>query len=101
MEVGLVVSDQPNLIKNSLLSSSLIENIASIKNMFESCEDIEYKHMGISNVEGCLIYHPGMVDLQLLTEIESHVVTINEHHTVRTKQTTQNVIKKNFLPVSV
>ncbi|MFP5106128.1 spore germination protein [Neobacillus sp. C211] len=96
-----MVSGQPNLIKNSLLSSSLIENIASIKNMFESCEDIEYKHMDISNVEGCLIYHPGMVDLQLLTEIESHVVTINEHHTVRTKQTNQNFIKKNFLFINV
>lgn len=91
-------TEQPNLNKYNLLSSSLKENIAIIKSLFESCEDIEYKHIDISNVEGCLIYHPGMVSLQLLNEIESHIVTINDHQTVRTKQTTQNVIKKYFSP---
>lgn len=96
-----MVNGQPNLSEYGLLSSSLNENIDSIKSLFESCEDIEYKHLDISNVEGCLIYHPGMVNLQLLTEIETHVVTINDHHTVRTKQTTQNVIKTYFSPFSV
>ncbi|PEQ94025.1 hypothetical protein CN481_10350 [Bacillus sp. AFS006103] len=98
MEVEFVKSVESNFNQDSLLSSSLNENIARIKSLFASCEDIEFKHVDISDVDGCLIYHPGMVNLPVLNQIENIVVTINDHHTVRTKQTTQNVMKKHFSP---
>lgn len=101
MEVEFLASEQLHINENQFLSSSLIENMASIRSLFDSCEDMEYKHIDISNVEGCLIYHPGMINLVLLNDIESHILAINDHQTVRTKQATQNFIKKYFSPFSV
>ena len=102
MEVEFVESEQLLINSNNcLLSSSLEENMAAIRSLFDSCEDMEYKTIEISNVEGCLIYLPEMIDLGLLNDIEGHVQAMNNHQTIRTEQDTQNVLKKNFSPFGV
>ncbi len=76
------------------LSSSLKKNIDNLKVIFESCDDIVFHYIEISNLTGCLIFLSAMVNHSAMYEIEQGLSSHSE--ITLSKKTIPAFIRKRF-----
>lgn len=76
------------------VSSSLKENISSVKKIFEACDDVVYHYTEFNNRPGCLIYLSEMVHNQTMVDIETGLSSFAD--TGDSKQSVSAFIRKRF-----